>query len=86
MRTFNIYAFAVRLNHVGSNVACNLQHTVVVVYSVVVVNRRLVKLILVGITTFLQFNDAFHQRMGKMELQFRIVSIIICHSYFEFCL
>ena len=34
---------------------------------------------LVGEVAFLQFHDAAHQRMMQMELQFGVVTKIVCH-------
>ena len=80
VRTFQIDRLTVRLDDVGGHVARNVQHALIVLYRIFVADGSVGKLILVSIALLLQLHDALHQRVIEVELNLRMVGIVICHN------
>ena len=76
---FVVNTFSVWRDDVAANLAHHVEHFVVVVHSVVEVGRRKFKLCSVRVAAFLEFDNAFHQRMIQMKLEFWCVCIKISH-------
>lgn len=72
----------------AAKLAHNLEHAVVVVHGVVVVERRVVKLLRIGEVALFQSHDLAHQGMLEVKFKIGIVSIEISHgcAYLEFFL
>ena len=79
MRTFEVDTLGVGFNDVGGDVARDVEHTTVVLHRVFVIDGSVCIVFLVRKIAFLQFDDALHQRVVEVELQVRVVVIIICH-------
>ena len=82
VRTLKVDILRVRLDDVGSDVAGNLKHTLIVLDSVLEIDGRILKFIFVGVVALLEFNDALHFRVIKIEIVLRMVCIIVSHFCF----
>ena len=81
MRTFGIDSFGIGCNDVSADVARELADAIVGIEGILKVLGSIVVGILVGKVALLEFNDALHQRIIlKLELQFGMISIEICHN------
>ena len=83
VRTLKVDILRVRLDDVGSDVAGNLKHTLIVLDSVLEINGRILKFIFVGVVALLEFNDALHFRVIKIEIVLRMVCIIVSHYFLK---
>ena len=78
---------AVWFDDVRCDVTCYLEHVLVVLDGVVVVYRRVLILVLVFEVALLELYDALHLRMIEIEVELRMICIIISHFvYLLFCL
>ncbi len=80
MRAFQIHRLAVWLDDVGGHIASDFQHALVVLYRIFVANRGVGELVFVRIALLFQLHDALHQRVIEVELNLRMVGIVICHN------
>ena len=79
VRTFEVYILRVRLDDVGSNVASDLEHTLIVLDGVLEVDGRILIFIFVGEVALLELYYALHFRVIKIEIVLRMVSIKVSH-------
>ena len=79
VRTFEVYVLRVRLYDVGSDVASDLEHTLIVLDSVLEVDGRILIFIFVGEVALLELYYALHFRVIKIEIVLRMVSIKVSH-------
>ena len=79
VRTFEVYVLRVRLDDVGSDVASDLEHTLIVLDSVLEVDGRILIFIFVGEVALLELYYALHFRVIKIEIVLRMVSIKVSH-------
>ena len=87
MRTLEVDALGIGLDYVGGDVSRDFKDLAVVFKGIFEIDRRIIIGLPVGIAALLELDNPFHKRMMKMELEFRIVAVIICHiSYLLFCL
>ena len=84
--SFKVNILGILFNDVCSDVACNLEHLLVVLNSVVKIHGSIRILLFVSKVALLQFYDAFHFRMIQIEFKLRMVGIIVCHNlvFFSF--
>ena len=82
MWSFEVNILRVRLDDVSGDVASNLEHTLVVFYSVVEVNGSVGIFCSIHKSTFLQFDYSLHLRVVEVKLKLWMVGIIICHVCF----
>ena len=80
MWTFEVNSLRVGFDDVGGYVACNLEHLLVVLDSVVEVNGSVGILILISEVALFEFDYSFHFRVIQIEFKFRMVTIIVCHD------
>ena len=81
VRSLLIYGFGIGLDDVSGNVAGNFEQSVIVLDSVVEVNRRILIFVFILKVALFKLNDSLHQRVPEMKSQLGIVCIIIWHSY-----
>ena len=87
MSALGIHSLGIGSHHVTSDVAHDVQQTVVGIHGIGKVLRGIVVRVLVGIVQFLQFHYALHERtVLKFELDFVYIAIIVSHCYLLFCL
>ena len=87
MRSFEVYVLTVGFDNVCCDVACYLEHVLVVLDGVVVVNWRVLILVLVFEVALLELDNTLHLRMIEIEVELRMICIIISHFvYLLFCL
>ena len=79
MRTFKVHTLRIGLENVRRDITGDIENALVVLYRILIVDRRVFKFIFIRIAALFQFNYTLHQRMMKMELKFRMIAIIICH-------
>ena len=86
MWTFQVNALRVWLDDIGSHVAGDVENLLVVLDGIAQVNGSIVIFFRISETFFLQLNDTSHQGVVQVEPDLRMIAIIVCHNYFEFCL
>ena len=86
VRPLEVHALRVGLYDVGSHIASDVEDATVVLYGVLVVYGSVVELLGVLKAILFQFYKAFHQWVGEMEINLRMVGIVVCHDYLLFCL
>ena len=86
MRTFEVDILRVGGNDIGSHVAGDVENLLVVLERVKEIDRRIIKFIFVNVVLLFEVYDPFHERVIEVEPNLRMIAIIICHNYFEFCL
>ena len=79
VRTFEVYVLRVRLDDVGSDVASDLEHTLIVLDGVLEIDGRILIFIFVGEVALLELYYALHFRVIKIEIVLRMVSIKVSH-------
>ena len=82
VRTFEVYVLRVRLDDVGSDVASDFEHTLIVLDSVLEVDGRILIFIFVGEVALLELYYALHFRVIKIEIVLRMVSIKVSHCFY----
>ena len=82
MGTLKVDALGVGLNDIGGHVGRDVKDALVVLNGVLIVDRRVIELVLVGIAALLQFNNPLHKRVVEIVFDF----IYFYHCYFVFCL
>ena len=87
VRTFKVYSLSIIGNGSSCYVANYVEHAIVTIHRIGIVQRCVIKFIFVCKVAFFQLNDALHKRMVQLELQFLMIAITICHiSYLLFSL
>ena len=79
VRTFEVSVLRVRLDDVGSDVASDFEHTLIVLDSVLEVDGRILIFIFVGEVALLELYYALHFRVIKIEIVLRMVGIKVSH-------
>ena len=63
VRTFFVHTFGIRGNHIGRDVAYDVQHLIIRIHRVGIVHRRIIKFVLVPEVALFQFHNALHHRI-----------------------
>ena len=79
VRAFEVDALCIVGNCGASQLARDVEHTVVVVHRVVKIEWRIVKRIFIAEVAFFQLHDVFHKWVIQLKLQFGMICIIVCH-------
>ena len=80
MWPLEVHGLRVGLDGVGCHVARDVEYASVVLYRVGVVDGCIVVFGSVLEAVFFQFDKTFHHGVGEMEINLRMVSIVICHN------
>ena len=78
MGTFLVHALGVGFDDIGGHIVGNFKQAAIVLDGVIVVDRCIGKVLGIGKAFLLEFDDALHQRMGKLKIDF--LNIIFCHN------
>ena len=80
VRPLGINSLSIGSHNVRHDVAHDVQHLVIRIHRIRKVLRSLVVLVFILVLTFLELNDALHQRtVLELELNLIYVVIIVCH-------
>ena len=63
VRAFFVHTFGIRGNHIGRDVAYDVQHLIIRIHRVGIVHRRIIKFVLVPEVALFQFHNALHHRI-----------------------
>ena len=78
-RTVCVHLLCICSKDVTANLADDIHHAVIGIYSVCKILRSVVILSVVCIIVLFEFHDPLHHRMGKLELEVLVIFVKICH-------
>ena len=80
MRTFEVHALGVGRDYVCSHISGDLEELVVVGNGIFEIDRCIFKLFRLGVVALLELDYPLHKGMMQVELEFRMIAIIVCHK------